>query len=99
MATLAGGCGGGDGGGWDGGNWSRKFPPEDPDIIDLQEEEEEEDAQDDRFLRYCEKCKKHGYLRKHGCANPECVPTSISQSTDVAASCFECQVTAFACFV
>ena len=34
--------------------------------------DEQEKQKDDSFLRWCEKCKTYGYLRKGGCCNPDC---------------------------
>ena len=65
-----GGAGGADGGGgdkgWDGGGRGGK------EVIPVDDDDDEDEDEARRFLRWCERCRRHGYLRKDNCANPRC---------------------------
>ena len=49
--------------------------------------DEQEKQKYDSFLRWCEKCKTYGYLRKVGCCNPDCALSLVFSEKKIAADC------------
>jgi len=52
---------------WKGG------PPNKGGYVDDDDDDFEDVDEEDFWLRECKRCKKYAYLRKGGCANPDCV--------------------------